>query len=353
MVDITFRGPGPWGLGKGSRLIILEGDTNWYNLKVAIEDLIANPPEARSISDISVAGNAFTFTMSDSTFEGPLEIPIANLNPRGVWQPSTAYFVNDVVTYQGTVYFVTYAHTSALTFDPGATSGPGQDWYTEQIPVITFPGFEEWRLEEAGSGAASPTEGQIMVWTDGVWDVANIIDVIPTFEEHRAASASSGSPTPVAGDFLRAEGPNSWVPEPITYEGLRLESASGDTPEIGQGQRWSGSNWLSEGPTVTLAHATTALTLSTAHPNRYIRFTHASGCTVTVPANATFAIPIDSEIHLRQTTTGVVTVSAAGGVTLNVPDGFQSILLGQHATATLKKVGTNEWDIFGLLEGAS
>ena len=95
--------------------------------------------------------------------------------------------------------------------------------------------------------------------------------------------------------------------------------------------------------------ATTARTLAVADLDKYIRFTNAGAVTVTVPDNAAEAFAVNSEIHLRATTDGTVTIAAAGGVTINVAASGGLVLAEAGATATLKKVGTDEWDLFGLV----
>lgn len=96
----------------------------------------------------------------------------------------------------------------------------------------------------------------------------------------------------------------------------------------------------------------TALTLATAHAGKIIRQTNASAITDTIPTNAADAIPVESVISLRQVGAGQVTVSPAGGVTLNVPTGTQAKTRAQGSTLMLHKVATNEWDITGDLAAA-
>jgi hypothetical protein len=73
--------------------------------------------------------------MSDSTLE-TVTIPAATFawNPKGEWQPSTVYAVNDVVSYFGSLYLVIFAHTSQSTFDPSANDGLGHNYYALILP---------------------------------------------------------------------------------------------------------------------------------------------------------------------------------------------------------------------------
>lgn len=100
-------------------------------------------------------------------------------------------------------------------------------------------------------------------------------------------------------------------------------------------------------PVVTVSTTTLTLDRDT-HVGRYLIFTHASGCTVTVPPDE---FTLADEVHLRSATDGTVTVSEGAGVTIQFADIYADplTLYGNGATATVKIVGTNVWDIFGLL----
>ena len=81
MVEITFRTTGVWGAGKGANLKPTEVDTNFYNLKAAIEALEANPPQPNNISNITVTGTQMTIVLEDATEFGPFTLPRAPFQP--------------------------------------------------------------------------------------------------------------------------------------------------------------------------------------------------------------------------------------------------------------------------------
>lgn len=85
----------------------------------------------------------------------------------------------------------------------------------------------------------------------------------------------------------------------------------------------------------------------------YQRFSVA--CTITIPTNATLALPVGSEIHMRQggADADSLTISAELGVILNKPTGFNAATNKQGAVVTAKKVAADEWDLFGLLAAAA
>ena len=96
-----------------------------------------------------------------------------------------------------------------------------------------------------------------------------------------------------------------------------------------------------------VTETTTARTLVLGDAQKVVRCTNAAAVTVTVPANATVAYPLGTTIYVRQVGVGQVTLVGAGGVTLNTPDTLKT--RKQHATITLTKVATDEWDVSGAL----
>ena len=73
--------------------------------------------------------------------------------------------------------------------------------------------------------------------------------------------------------------------------------------------------------------------------------------TIAIPADASVAFPIGTELHIHQDGTGLVTVTGDAGVTMLKHVSLSNHLLGQYATATVKKTAVNVWRLFGLLAG--
>lgn len=96
------------------------------------------------------------------------------------------------------------------------------------------------------------------------------------------------------------------------------------------------------------AQTGTTYTLALGDVAEIVTLTNASAITLTVPANATVAFPIGTQIVIAQLGAGQVTVSPAGGVTLNSYNSALK-LTGQYAVATLVKRDTNTWLVFGNL----
>ena len=82
-----------------------------------------------------------------------------------------------------------------------------------------------------------------------------------------------------------------------------------------------------------------------------VEMNNANARTITVDTNANISFPIGTQIVLVRKGTGSVQVVAAGGVTINSV-GSNTFIASQYAGATLVKVATDTWYLFGDLTGA-
>lgn len=82
----------------------------------------------------------------------------------------------------------------------------------------------------------------------------------------------------------------------------------------------------------------TTYTLVLTDAGKTVTLNNAAAVTVTIPTNASVAYETGTVIQVTNKGAGVVTVSPAGGVTLN-----NSITLAQHASASIQKLDTNTW----------
>lgn len=96
------------------------------------------------------------------------------------------------------------------------------------------------------------------------------------------------------------------------------------------------------------AQTGTTYTLVLADGSRLVTCDNAAAITVTVPTNATAAIPVGTYVDLMQLGTGQITVAAAGGVTLRV-SGLTAKARAQFSRLGLQKIGTDTWSLFGDL----
>lgn len=94
------------------------------------------------------------------------------------------------------------------------------------------------------------------------------------------------------------------------------------------------------------AQTGTTYTLALADANQWVTFSSGSSTTLTVPTNATVALPIGVTVTLAQLGAGTVTVAGAVGVTVNQVAGSLA-LNGQYSVAVLRKIGLNLWLLNG------
>lgn len=84
--------------------------------------------------------------------------------------------------------------------------------------------------------------------------------------------------------------------------------------------------------------------------NTYNRMTNAAGCTVNIPPESDINFPLDTEMHFRQVTdSGQVLMAWQTSTTVNGVKNFQPLTAIQGSVLVIKKVGIEEWDLFGFL----
>jgi hypothetical protein len=83
-------------------------------------------------------------------------------------------------------------------------------------------------------------------------------------------------------------------------------------------------------------------TLDVADAGKLVTMSNTSARTITVPTNATAAIPVGTIIYLANINTGAVTVAPASTVTVNALSALR-VLNRQHSAAFLIKTDTNTW----------
>lgn len=329
---ILYRTSGPWGAGVGANLTPAQVDGNFYDVSARVQFLELHPVQPVLITSFSAAGDKLYIHMSDGTVNGPITMPVARWFFRGPWTTNTGYLNNDVVVGpDNAVYFVAFNHTSSVsTFDPYANDGAGHNYYSLllTVPAATLPsgggpGYiltknsttnydVVWGLPQAPGGGSL---GQVLQKNssadgDASWQALVVSDLSDT----RLTTLTDG-------DYLRWDATsNSWINlAPVMAKVL---TASSWVPAIGD-----------EGAFMVLVNGVV-------------------NTTVTVPTDTTMPFAIGTELHVHQDGTGLVTVAAEAGVILRKHASFSNILLGQYATATVKKTAVNEWRLFGLLAAA-
>ncbi len=132
---------------------------------------------------------------------------------------------------------------------------------------------------------------------------------------------------------------------PIGRKAFRVRSNSGGEWSAWQVYYHSGNfDPAAKQDKSSIISTATSRTLALTDAWNYLRPGTTGSITLTVPTNASVAFEIGTEITVRAL--GNVTLASASGVTLNAPSGG-TLSMTARMTVTLKKVGTNEWDVIG------
>lgn len=99
---------------------------------------------------------------------------------------------------------------------------------------------------------------------------------------------------------------------------------------------------------VANAQVGTVYTLVLIDDGKLVTLSNVSAITLTIPANVSVAFQIGARVDIHQLNTGQVTVSPAGGVTLNSYTSLTN-LAGRYAAGTLIKTAINTWSLIGNL----
>lgn len=359
--------------GKGSNLAPADVDNNFYNLAVALDTIQGSLRTTVSIDHFIVSGTQFFVVMSDHSERGPYTLPTVQWNFRGVWQPLTAYAVNDVFTHGTVVYIDLLAVTSASTFDPGANDGMGHDYYEVLISVPN--------PVPAGGAVGTVLTKNSTTDFDATWSLPTLSGLFDV--------AFLSSPGLVAGQSLVFNGVH-WTnggAASVALEGLSDVSIPA-SPALASGSTliWNGAVWgaqtldihlvcpgvsdtaLSTGdviaydtnstsqyknrPINALQSHSGAITLSNAYLAYDVGTAIAVATTITIPTDASGVWSATSSSWFGAVAlvgSSSVTI-AASGVTLHIPAGrlAQTRTVGSAIKAS--KFGTaNSWYVYGDL----
>ena len=95
------------------------------------------------------------------------------------------------------------------------------------------------------------------------------------------------------------------------------------------------------------AQTGTAYTLALTDAGNVVTMNNAAANTLEIPLNATVAFLTDTQIDTGMLGAGVTTIDAVAGATLNGIDGGSCTIQAQYGAATLVKIGTDAWWVFG------
>ena len=328
---IIYRTAGPWGPGVGANLTAPQVDGNFYDISQRVQLMELNPIQPVQITSFTASGNQLFINMSDGTVQGPMTLPTVRWFFRGNWAPNTVYAPDDVIVGpDNAVYIVLRSHTSGTIFDGRVNDGQGHDYYSLllKIPGATLPSGggrgmvltknSENNYDIVWNNVPAPPGGQqgqvLQKMSDGDSDADWVTPYLFTLTDVSIVA-------PREGDFLRYSRDRAlWVNQPRAL--LNVVSDSSWDPVVGD-----------EGSFMVLVNDDAATS-------------------VTIPHSSVQDFPIGTELHIHQDGTGAVTVDSEPGVTILKHASFSNQLLGQYATATVKKTEGNTWRLFGLLAGA-
>ncbi len=157
------------------------------------------------------------------------------------------------------------------------------------------------------------------------------------------------------GDLLAFEGSEGWVVQLSPGGGGDADQVSYDNAASGLAAT-NVQDAIDEiaatagGLVAVNTQAGTSYSLAIADAGRLVRATNAGEVTITVPANASEAIPVGATIAIRQAGSGQIVLVVESDVTLNVPDGFDAATARNGSTIMLHKVDADEWDLTGDLD---
>lgn len=98
--------------------------------------------------------------------------------------------------------------------------------------------------------------------------------------------------------------------------------------------------------TVTFNRQTSSYTLALSDAGKMVEMNVGTANNLTVPLNSSIAFPIGTQIDVTQYGAGQTTFVATAGVTIRSTNGWLK-MNAQYGAATLVKVGTDEWYLFG------
>lgn len=243
-----------------------------------------------------------------------------------------------------------------FTFDANTASGAASVVLVAQddAPVKLFLGEPDW----SGLNIIIPLYERSALNATKIYVVEMEIIAGTTF-----MTALLTQSTLLSAVAVTARSAGSQNTLPVVYPPLQMSVTSdgsgvrlsGDVTSPGAlqfyGTNGAGTRaWLAQNSILQIAfnRQTSSYTLVLADAYRTVEMNVASANNLTVPANASVAFAIGTQILISQYGAGQTTVVAAGGVTIRSSGGKLKIG-ARYAGGTLVKVGTDEWYLFGEL----
>jgi hypothetical protein len=138
----------------------------------------------------------------------------------------------------------------------------------------------------------------------------------------------------------------SWSTNTLDYAGS-ITSATWNGVSIADNRIASAATWnAKQDSTITTNRQTASYVLVLTDASKLVEMNVATANTLTVPLNGTVPFATGTQILISQYGAGQTTVTATGGVTIRSAGGKLK-LNSQYSGATLIKIATDEWYLFG------
>jgi hypothetical protein len=313
----------------------------------------ADLPGAGSPGDAYViAGDLHVWDGTAWQNTGPFRGP-PGLVWQGPWATGTGYIVGDAVAHAGASYLCTTDHAADTATEPGSGASWAMVW-----------GVLAARGETGATGPAG---------ADGA-DGATGPQGPPGIDGADGVDGADGAP---GADGVSLNWRGLWTDatayalnDVVAHDGASYICTTGHTAdastEPGIGASWSGS-WdlmveagnltaqgtMGSGPAVLARRDINtqagAYTIDLADEGAAIHMTSGTAATLTVPAEATAALPIGAEVEVIALGAGPISITAAAAVTLNGVAAGSADIAAQWQGAVLRKYAADAWLVIGSI----
>jgi hypothetical protein len=227
----------------------------------------------------------------------------------------------------------------------GINNGAHQGWDAFFQNLNTAPAYEPvLRLQFGGTGAKDAAGGRTNLGLKAMAVADDVGAGTSAFVRKNNAWAAL-----VWGDIGGV--PSSFPPSAHTHPTSEITGLDSELTILGNeiGALQDADVAIREEMTqVVSVTKSAAHTLALSDAGKILYFDSAAPAAFTIPDNTAVPIPVDTRIDLGQLGTGALSITPGSGVTLNSYEAKRA-LAGQFAGATLHKIATNTWMLFGNL----
>jgi hypothetical protein len=252
--------------------------------------------------------------------------------------------------------FITPKNGSVTLNSPGGTLQIGQRYGKVSVTKV---GANEWDIEGNLFGFGVSVTGSILA-TGPAGPAGARGPTGPSLTGPTGAKGATGNAGPTGLNGLSITGPTG---DSVTGPTGAASNVTGPTGPLGPTGAFggptgpTGANGMGgPGPTGPAGGATaiafrnstsTTESFLLADAGGLIRINVSGAGIVSVPLNSTVPFTLGQFISVRQVGTGQITLSPAGGVTLNIPVGYAGATGRRGAVILAMYVGSDTWDVTG------